>query len=268
MENSLKKEHKIILGIICSTIGLGLILVDYFLGTDWKKFLVYFINILGSIILFIGFAFLYLAFKKGERKLNVRQMTLVGIMSSLSVILYYFIKFNLPFFPPWLDIQVSEIPALIAGFAYGPYAGFLVIFIRFVVKLPATITAGVGELADLILSAALVIISSKMYEKNRTIKGALKGTIIGVVSCTILSIFVNWFILIPAYVNIAEFPLVALAGMLSETTGLNVTPDNFMFYYLLLGVLPFNLLRYVLVAVFTFLLYKRTHMVLKRIAKR
>ena len=160
MENSLKKEHKIILGIICSTIGLGLILVDYFLGTDWKKFLVYFINILGSIILFIGFAFLYLAFKKVERKLNVRQMTLVGIMSSLSVILYYFVKFNLPFFPPWLDIQVSEIPALITGFAYGPYAGFLVIFIRFVVKLPATITAGVGELADLILSAALVIISS------------------------------------------------------------------------------------------------------------
>ena len=57
MENSLKKEHKIILGIICSIVGLGLILVDYFLGTDWKKFLVYFINILGSIILFIGFAF-------------------------------------------------------------------------------------------------------------------------------------------------------------------------------------------------------------------
>lgn len=267
MEN-LKKEHKIILGIICSIIGLGLILLDYFLGSNWKEFLVYFINILGSIILFIGLALLYSVIKKGERKLSVRQMTLVGIMSSLSVILYYFVKFNLPFFPSWLDIQVSEIPALITGFAYGPYAGFLVIFIRFVVKLPATITAGVGEVADLILSATLVFISSKAYEKNRTIRGALKGTIIGVVSCTILSIFVNWFILIPAYVNIAQFPLVALAGMLSETTGLNVTPDNFMFYYLLIGVLPFNLLRYILVAVFTFLLYKRTHMVLKRIAKR
>ena len=130
----------------------------------------YDINILGSIILFIGAALLYSVIKKGERKLSVRQMTLVGIMSSLSVILYYFVKFNLPFFPPWLDIQVSEIPALITGFAYGPYAGFLVIFIRFVVKLPATITAGVGEVADLILSAALVLISSKAYEKNRTIK--------------------------------------------------------------------------------------------------
>ena len=81
MEN-LKKEHKIILGIICSIIGLGLILLDYFLGSNWKEFLVYFINILGSIILFIGLALLYSVIKKGERKLNVRQMTLVGIMSS------------------------------------------------------------------------------------------------------------------------------------------------------------------------------------------
>lgn len=266
--DNLKREYKIIIGVIGSLIGFGLILFDYFLGSEWNKFLVYFVNILGSIILFIGSIFLYLAFKKGERKLSVRQMTLIGIMSSLSVILYYFVKFNLPFFPPWLDIQVSEIPALITGFAYGPYAGSLVIFIRFVIKLPATRTAGVGELADLILSGALVIISSKIYEKNRTIKGALKGTIIGVVSCTILSIFVNWFILIPAYVNIADLPLVSLASMLSETTGLNVTPDNFMFYYLLIGVLPFNLFRYVLVAIFTFLLYKRTHMVLKKFAKR
>lgn len=269
MENSkLRKVFIIILGIICSASGLSLILFEYFLGAEWTKFLTYFMNITGTIVLFIGLAFFYSLFKKGNKKLSVRQMTLVGIMSSLSVILYYFLKFNLPFFPPWLDIQVSEIPALITGFAYGPYAGFLVIFIRFIVKIPATITAGVGEFADLVLSSSLVLISSLMYSKNRTIKGALKGTVIGVVVCTIFSIFVNWFILIPAYVNIAEFPLPALAGLLSNSTGLNVTVDNFMFYYLLLGVLPFNLLRYVLVAIFTFMLYKRTHMILKRLSSR
>ena len=43
--------------------------------------------ILICIILFIGAALLYSVIKKGERKLSVRQMTLVGIMSSLSVIL-------------------------------------------------------------------------------------------------------------------------------------------------------------------------------------
>ena len=79
-----KKEHKIILGIICSLIGLSLILLEYFIGKEWLSFVSYLVNILGSIILFIGMAFIYLAVKKGERKLSVRQMTLVGVMSSLS----------------------------------------------------------------------------------------------------------------------------------------------------------------------------------------
>ena len=265
------KKIKWLAAIMSSVFGLALILIAFILGDKMAQFLVYFLDIAGAIVLFIGVGFFYSIFKKESKKLSVKQMTLVGIMSSISVILYYFIKTPLPFFPPWLDIQVSEIPALIAGFAYGPYAGVLVIFVRFIIKLPATITVGVGELADLILSATLVLISSIIYSKNRTIKGALTGTIIGVITCTILSIFVNWFILIPAYINIAHFPLPALANMLNgevqKLLDITITPDNFMFYYLLIGVLPFNFIRYVIVAVLTFLLYKRTHLILKRLAK-
>ena len=206
-----------------------------------------------------------------QKMFTTGNIAVMAVLTAISYVLYMFVKLPLPFFPPWLDIQVSEIPALIAGFAYGPYAGVLVIFVRFIIKLPATITVGVGELADLILSATLVLISSIIYSKNRTIKGALTGTIIGVITCTILSIFVNWFILIPAYINIAHFPLPALANMLNgevqKLLDITITPDNFMFYYLLIGVLPFNFIRYVIVAVLTFILYKRTHLILKRLAK-
>ena len=166
------KKNKWLAAIMSSVFGLALILIAFILGDKMAPFLVYFLDIAGAIVLFIGVGFFYSIFKKEGKKLSVKQMTLVGIMSSISVILYYFIKTPLPFFPPWLDIQVSEIPALIAGFAYGPYAGVLVIFVRFIIKLPATITVGVGELADLILSATLVLISSIIYSKNRTIKGA------------------------------------------------------------------------------------------------
>ena len=44
-----------------------------------------------------------------------------------------------------------------------------------------------------------------------------------------------------------------------------VTDSNFMFYYLFVGVLPFNLFRYVLVFVITLLLYKRLHIVINQI---
>ena len=230
------------------------------------KFLNYFITILGAISLFVGLLLLYSVLKKEESRMNVKQMSMVGIMSAITVILYYFVKFNLPFFPPWLDIQVSELPALITGFAYGPFAGCLVILVRFVLKLPATITAGVGELADLVLGIAVVGISSLIYKKHKTIKGALVATGIGVGVGVVVSCFLNWLVLIPAYIYLAGFPLDALVGMLSYMP-FEVTKENFMLAYVLVGALPFNLVRFILVYALTFLLYKRTHKLLKAITK-
>ena len=196
-------------------------------------------------------------------------MTLVAIMSAITVILYFFVKFNLPFFPPWLDIQVSELPALITGFAYGPYAGCLVILIRFLVKLPQTMTAGVGEFADLILGIVLVVITSLIYKKHKTIKGALVGTVIGVGVCTVLACVLNWSVLIPAFIKFSNgyITLEGLVGLMNKIPGMiTVTADNFMLVYIFIGVLPFNLLRYLIVGLLTFLLYKKTHIVLSKLA--
>jgi hypothetical protein len=46
-----------------------------------------------------------------------------------------------------------------------------------------------------------------------------------------------------------------------------VTADNFMLTYIIFGVIPFNIFRYILVVIVTFVLYKKTHIVLKRLAK-
>jgi riboflavin transporter FmnP len=225
------------------------------------------IGIFGAICLFIGINIAYKLLSKKERKLSTKEMTLIALQSAITIILYQFVKFNLPFFPPWLDIQVSEVPAMITGFAYGPYAGFLVVLVRFIVKLPMTITMGVGEFADLVLSSCVVLISSYVYLKQRNLKGVLIGTIVGVVASTILSVFVNWLVLIPAYINIAHFPLPALVGMMDYIPFYTVTETNFMITYILLGVIPFNLFRYILVVIVTFVLYKKTHIILKRLAK-
>ena len=83
------------------------------------------------------------------------------------------------------------------------------------------------------------------------------GTFVGVVA--------NWLILIPAYVGIAGFPMVALVKTMDGILGGNgiVTEANFMVYYLFVGVLPFNLFRYVLVFSITILLYKRLSMLIE-----
>ena len=53
----------------------------------------------------------------------------------------------------------------------------------------------------------------------------------------------------------------------SVVEGYEVTADNFMLTYIIFGVIPFNIFRYILVVIVTFVLYKKTHIVLKRLAK-
>ena len=260
------KIVRLIIAISCVVIGLSGVLIPYFFKEQMGNFWNYFLTILGAVCIFVSLLMFYAVLKKDGNKMNVRQMSMVGIMSAITVILYYFVKFNLPIFPPWLDIQVSELPALITGFAYGPFAGCLVIIVRFFIKLPGTITAGVGELADLVLSISVVLVSSIIYKKHKTIKGALVATGIGVGVGVVVSCFLNWLVLIPAYIYLAGFPLDALVGMLSYMP-FEVTRENFMLAYVLVVALPFNLVRFILVYALTFLLYKRTHKLLKRITQ-
>ncbi len=271
MENSrLKKVLMIVFSIIVLMIGLSLIVSGYYFKVskiNIHEAWLYVFFILGAVFIFVGTCLIYQIFHKKENKLNTKQMTMIGIMSSITVILYYFVKFNLPFFPPWLDIQVSEIPALITAFAYGPQAGCLVILVRCIIKLPATQTAGVGELADLVLGIVLVLISSIIYHRKKSIKTALIGLSLGVLVSTIMAMLVNWLLLIPAYISIAGFPIEALVGMMDSYIPYTVTENNFMITYVFVGVLPFNIFRYIIVVALTFLLYKKTHWLLDQITK-
>ena len=58
----------------------------------------------------------------------------LGIFSALAVILY-FLNFPLPFFPPFLEIHLSDLPALICGFTLGPIGGVLTVVIKILIKL-------------------------------------------------------------------------------------------------------------------------------------
>ena len=96
-----------------------------------------------------------------KRKNTIKFIARVGIFSAISAILYLlpFPPFKFSIFPAvaFLEVNFSEVPAMIAGFAYGPLAGFLVIVLRFLIKLPLSNTGFIGEFADLMYSSALEI---------------------------------------------------------------------------------------------------------------
>lgn len=182
----------------------------------------------------------------------------VGILSALATILYL-IKFPLPFlFPGFLDIQFSNLPAIIGGFAIGPVWGCLIIIIKTVLKLiiEGTGTAYVGELADVIIGIIVVLTTSLIYKQHKTKTRALVSLGVGTIVWIAVSIIANWLVLVPFYI---EFFMIgnieSFVGKCSVIPGIN--ENNYMIMYLIFGAGLFNLTLSALTSLVTFFVYKR-----------
>ncbi|MCM1513688.1 MAG: ECF transporter S component [Anaeroplasma bactoclasticum] len=197
--------------------------------------------------------------KKNKKALDY--MTKVAIFSAISIVLY-FIKFPLPFlFPDFLDIQFSNLPAILGGLVMGPIGGVLIVVIRTLIKLPFTSTAGVGELADLLIGVSTVLTSSLVYHKLKTKKGGAIALALGVVVWVAMALLANGTFLIEFYKEVAGID--AVIGMCKKVLP-SMNESNFMRLYLLGAILPFNLLLSTLVSLVTFFVYKRVSVLFKK----
>lgn len=183
-----------------------------------------------------------------SRRLSKRRQTTIivgtAIFAAISVLLYIakVPPFIFPIFPPpfdFLEINFSEVPAMIAGFAYGPLSGFMVLVIRFLVKLPLTSTAMIGEVADIIYSSSFVLTATIIYKYRRTFKGVLLGLSIGFFIQVIVSAAANYFVIYDMY-------NVLFGGHLPFDA------KQFIIY-----VIPFNMIKNLIIATLTLLVYKR-----------
>ncbi len=196
--------------------------------------------------------------KKCGGKITVSYLTKLALLTALSYVLYGFCKFPLPFlFPGFLEMQFSELPAILAGFSMGPFAGSLVIILKCLLKMPLSTTSLVGECIDIILGLAYVLPASILYLFRKTKKGAVASLLVGTICSTAVAMLCNRFIAVPFYVQAffgGNFD--AIVGMCSALySGIN--KDNFYMIYLFAAVLPFNLLRLSLVGLVTFFTYKK-----------
>lgn len=205
------------------------------------------------------------AAKPQKRKIkffSAGNMAVMGILTAISFVLYAFVKFPLSFmFPFWLEIQFSDLPALLGGFSLGPVAGCIIIVVKCCLKMPMSGTMCVGELADIIVGIAFVLPASLIYRAHKNRKGAILGMAVGASCAVAMSVLSNWLVLIPFYARTMfgngsyEAGMNTIVGMIS-TLYSGITVDNFYVYYLPLGVLPFNIIRCFLCAIITYFTYK------------
>lgn len=188
-------------------------------------------------------------------KNKIRKITITAILSALCVILYFYVKFPLPFFPAFLEINFSMLPAIIGGYIIGPmYASIIVVF-RFLVKIGASHTATVGEIADLLIGLSVVFTTSIIYKNNKTKNGAIFSLICGSFVWIVTATLFNYLLLVPTYIKIYfNGNLEAFIAVLKIIPGINET--NYMQKYLLFAVVPFNALLSIIVSIITFYTYK------------
>ncbi|WP_055079121.1 ECF transporter S component [Lagierella massiliensis] len=169
--------------------------------------------------------------------MNIKKLVRIALLGAISGILMIALHFPLPMFPPFMDIDFGEVPALIAGFTMGPLAGFYVIIIKLIVKIivQSTSTGFIGELSNLIVSSALVCISSYLYSKKKTVKNSIISLAIGVLAMAIIATISNYFFIFPLYgMDIPKY-----AKSFSKINPLVKNSATFLF----IVIIPFNIIK-------------------------
>lgn len=184
---------------------------------------------------------------------NVNRLVKISVLVAMAFILMLF-DFPIPGFPPFLKFDLSDLPALIGGFALGPIAGVIVEGGKVLLNLLFTgsATGGVGEVANFIIGGSFVWVAAFVYHRNKTKKSALIGLVLGTVAMTIVGAVFNYFILIPLYATMYG-GMDAIIGMSSEG---NSAISSFA-GVIIIGITPFNILKGAVVSGITFASYKK-----------
>ena len=98
---------------------------------------------------------------------NIRKLTGTAMLGAVAAVLMY-MEFPIPIMPSFVKLDVSELPALLAAYAYGPVSGIAVCLIKNLIKLPSTSTAAVGELFNFVMGALFVGVAGFVYKPCRT----------------------------------------------------------------------------------------------------
>ncbi|MGB3261768.1 ECF transporter S component [Paenisporosarcina sp.] len=174
---------------------------------------------------------------------KLRVMIAVAMLSSISFVLMLF-NFPLPALPPFLKVDFSDVPALIAAITMGPVAGILVALFKNVlywIYSGSTTGVPVGEMANFATSILFMLPVYAIYRKVSNTKGLAIGLFVGILAMAIGMSVLNYAVFLPMYTYFLNMP--ALTGSALRDT-------------IVLGILPFNLIKGLLLSAIIIVLFK------------
>lgn len=184
-----------------------------------------------------------------KKRTDIRKMTSTAMLSAVATVLMFF-SFSVPLMPSFIKMDLSELPALIASFTFGPMAGVSVCLVKNLINVFFTTTGGVGEVSNFLLGAMFVAPAGFIYQKMRTKKGAMIASVVGAATMAGLSLVTNYYIVYPVYTNI--MPMEVIIGAYSA---INPNVTN-LWQALLWFNVPYTFIKGMLSVVITMLIYK------------
>lgn len=181
---------------------------------------------------------------------NTRKIAVTALLGAVATILM-FLSFPLPFLiPPFIKMDFSELPALLAAFSMGPLSGVAVCLIKNLINVLFTTTGGVGELCNFLMGVCFVLPAGWIYKIKKTRRGALLASIVGAVVMAVLCVPINYYISYPFYTSL--MPLDVIIGMYQDL----MPSVNGLLACLVIFNAPFTLLKGILDVILAFLIYK------------
>ena len=216
------------------------------------------------LLVFLGLYLVAWLFEKFVLK-TVKQVTparRISYIAMFSVIAAVLMFFEIPLFfaPSFYEIDFSEVPVMICTFFLGPVAGVTTELAKVVLKLllKGTSTAFVGDFANFVVGCSFVLPASVFYHVRKCKGSAIGGMALGTLCMTVFGSMFNAYYLIPKFAQLFGMPLEAIVGM---GTAINASVTS-VGTLVMFCVVPFNLLKGVLVSIITYLLYKRVERLL------
>lgn len=193
---------------------------------------------------------------------RIHKLATVGCLAALSSVLML-LDFPIGLIPGFIKFDFSDVPALIAAFAVGPVWGCAVAMIKNLINVIVSQSAGIGELANFVISVSLVLPAGAIYKKLSSKKGSkalLLACIAGGASMTVMSIPMNYFVVFPfysvAYGTAMDSIIMAFKKIYPFINGLLDT--------VIVIMAPFNMLKAAVNCTIAAIVYKRIIPIFKR----
>lgn len=198
--------------------------------------------------------------ESSTKLLTTATMIKIALLSVIAAILME-LGIKLPaLFPSFLEIDFSEVPAIVAVLTMNPLTGIIVIILKNILKLLlfGTSTMYVGELANMLISIGYILPLILIVKKTKEFKHIIIGICLGTLGLTLAGCVVNYFITLPFYAK-AMVPMEVIIGMGSAINPAIVDKMTLILY----AFIPFNLLKGVLVSLVSVLFVKAIFPMLK-----